>query len=139
MAFKGTILSKSFTNGQVRVNVQFDDDSAILPTFIEVLQNTTTPRNWPDAQIRIREDQLNSVDLSQIQLGVRKDAEPDPGKTQEQLDLAAFLDLLVQYRFTQGQIKAGVDKVTQADLDALLVQIKATFKDEYAPFMVGLF
>lgn len=71
-------------------------------------------------------------------IAIIPDKLPDP-PTQDDLDLQAFSALVDHYRSVQAELKAGIDKVTQADLDAIAEQIKASFKDSYAKLLVGLF
>lgn len=97
------------------------------------------------SQIFAFEDSLNSFDpsaLDAVKIGqpVARPVPvvPDP-PTADQLARQSFLDLTQQYRNVQAQIKAGVGKMGQSDLDAIAIQIKDTFVDAYAPFIVGLF
>ena len=138
MPWIGKKVNKVFDGGIVAVTVRYSDG---MDSFVEVYRDTVIRADWPDGQIRDREAQLNAVDLTAIKLGARDDAPvivPVP-PTQDELDKAEFLVLVDSFRRVQSEVKAGVGKSTQADLDALVIQIKAAYKDEYAPFLVGLF
>lgn len=64
--------------------------------------------------------------------------QPDP-PTQADLDRAAFAVLVRDYRALAAEVAVGVGKTTQADLDAKVGEIKAAYRDEYAPMLVGVF
>jgi hypothetical protein len=101
--------------------------------------------------LRVRDDadldrQVQRIEAAKgrtVTLGAREVAdvvvvEPKP-PTQDEIDRAAFSDLVGLYRTTAAEVKAGVGKSTQADLDAMVADIKATYRDEYAPLLVGVF
>lgn len=64
--------------------------------------------------------------------------QPDP-PTQADLDRAAFAVLVREYEQVVAAVKAGVGKVTQADVDAAYAAMKSAYRDEYAPLLVGVF
>lgn len=78
-----------------------------------------------------------------ITLGVRTVTAPprrDPAPpSQDDLDREAFAAKVREYRGLAAAVKAGVGKTTQDDVDAKVAEIKAAYRDEYAPMLVGVF
>lgn len=64
---------------------------------------------------------------------------PPAPKSLDDLDREAFAGLVREYRSLAAAVKAGVGKTTQADVDGKVAEIKAAYKDEYAPMLVGVF
>lgn len=62
-----------------------------------------------------------------------------PPPTQDEIDLAAFSVLCIRYKTTKAELAAAIGKSTSSDLSSLTAQIKSTYKDAYAPLIVGLF
>lgn len=60
-------------------------------------------------------------------------------KSQDDLDREAFAAKVREYRGLAAAVKAGVGKTTQDDVDAKVAEIKAAYRDEYAPMLVGVF
>ena len=57
----------------------------------------------------------------------------------DDLDREAFAGLVREYRGLAAAVKAGVGKTTQGDVDSKVAEIKAAYKDEVAPMLVGVF
>ena len=77
--------------------------------------------------------------LAAIELGDILPAPIPPPPTQEELDRAAFLTLCQVYRQQRAEVVGGMGKATQADVDTTHAQMQATYKDTYAPLIVGVF
>ena len=129
-------VSKGISNGEVWVQVVYVEVGGEQATVVE-RTNIVTP-DWPDAIIRSRLTQLNGIDLSLVELGAVK---PSPVKlppTQEEIDRAAFLALLRDWQKKKAELENGIGKTTQQDVDDAVTAWKTAYKDEYAPFLVGV-
>lgn len=86
---------------------------------------------------------VDSRAASGITVGARTVEAPAPRreepKSMDDLDREAFAGLVREYRSLAASVKAGVGKTTQADVDGKVAEIKAAYKDEYAPMLVGVF
>lgn len=139
----GTKTAKGFENGAVWVSVRFDNSGE---NFVEVFRAKVVASGWPDSEIRLREDQLNSIDISAIKLGVRDDAPPPViiipptviPPTQDELDKKAFIVLVQNWKIVKAALASGASKtVTQTDVDAAYAAWKSAYKDSYAELLVG--
>lgn len=79
---------------------------------------------------------FDAIDLFQTGL-IADPAAKTP--TQAELDQASFLSLIQSYRNAVAALKGGLGTTKQADIDAIVAQIKSAYKDAYAPFVVGVF
>lgn len=128
------------TNGEVFVPVVYTADSGEVAN--ESYRTRKVTPDWPDALIRARLAELNTVDLSQLSEGDPKPApvEVKPVPTQDELDQQNFLALLNDWKQKDAALKSGASKTaTQQVVDDAYAAWKAVYKDEYAPFIVGLF
>ena len=141
MTWTAEKLSKQVVGGEVYVYVRFTDSMTGEVLTPGAYRHTAPPAGWPDNLINARLDELNSLEAKAAAIALGLPAAPPAAKTptQDELDRAAFLDLCSSYRLAQSELNAGVGKTTQADVDAAIVAIKSAYKDEYAPFIVGLF
>ena len=131
-------IDKAIRDGQIVVGVVYEDSDSGL-TIDETYRSVRVGSDWPDSVIRARLVELMSMDLSLIELGSVKPTPVVLPPTQEELDLIEFLGLLNDYMRKQAEVKSGVGRSTQADVDDALAAWKAKYKDQYAPYIVGTF
>ena len=127
---------KIITNGEICVPVTYTSDSGDVA--YESYRTREIRPDWPDSIIRTRLIELIAIDLSLIELGAVKPQPIKPSPTQDDLDLAEFLTLLADYKRKQAEVKAGVGRSTQADVDDALAAWKAKYKEQYVPYLAGI-
>ena len=91
-----------------------------------------------DRQVLALTTPAPTVTLGSRRVSAPEVVAPQP-RSMDDLDLEAFALLVREYRSIKAQVAAGVGKVDQAALDAKVAEIKAAYKDEYAPMLVGVF
>lgn len=121
-----TIESKGFSKGVFQIGVIYSNGS---DTFSEVHQL----RGVSDAEsaIKSRLSQLNSIDLSQIQLGSYTPPSP-PIPTQAEIDKQNYLTLLSQWETAKLDVSKGLLDKTNADFVQLESDLKTAYKPEYS-------
>ena len=129
-------IDKTISNGEICVQVTYTSDSGDVA--YESYRTRETRPDWPDSLIRARLTELMAIDLNLIELGSVKPQPIIPSPTQDELDLAEFLGLLDYYKRKQAEVRAGVGRSTQADVDYALAAWKAKYKEQYVPYLGGL-
>lgn len=135
--YTATKLTPGRTGGQAFQGVRYTDG---VDTFEESYRTPVITPNWPETIIATRLLELNALDLSVLTTGAPKPLPTpiDSAPTQEELDRDAFLLKLRDWQQKQAILASGVSKaITQADVDSALASWKASYKDEYAQFLVG--
>ena len=127
---------KAITNGEIYVQVTYTSDSGDVA--YESYRTREIRPDVPDSIIRARLTELMAIDLNLIELGSVKPQPIIPSPTQDELDLAEFLGLLDDYKRKQAEVRAGVGRSTQADVDDALAAWKAKYKEQYVPYLGGL-
>ena len=139
MAWTAEKKGKGVSSGLIYVTVEYVNDSPV-DSFFETYNVRSIRPDWPDAAIRARLDELESIDLDQIKLGAPAAATPpvEHTPTQDELDQKAFIALAEDWRIKKAALNVSKE-LTQQDVDAAYDALKAAFKEEYAALVVGLF
>ena len=129
-------IDKTISNGEICVQVTYTSDSGDVA--YESYRTREIRPDWPDSIIRARLSELIAIDLSLIELGSVKPQPIIPPPTQDELDLAEFLGLLNDYQRKREELKNGVGRSTQADVDDALAAWKAKYREQYARYLSGI-
>lgn len=124
-------------SGQVYWIIDFASANQKFSREFAVTSPSQTPKQFALSAINEFDSAVNGLKVALGPIDLTPDS--PVALTQEQIDQQAFLALVKQYRDVQAAVKAGVGKADQSTLDGILGQIKATFIDSYASFIVGLF
>lgn len=141
MAITASIWSATLVDGRLHVTIAFNEGQALLykrTTILDDVADGDLNRWAKDESIR----EIARFERLQIAAGARQgqtlDLAPAVAK-QEDLDRDAFLALCDLYRNRATELAQGLGKTTAEDLDAIRTEIKQTYNDDYARYVVGLF
>lgn len=130
-------LSKEIVDGKLVVFVGYTDGTTVITRYHKV----DTYEQFL-GEVRSEVSRLDGVDAAAIKVKIGDMVDTSVvtiPPTQEELDRAAFVSLCNDYRLRLAEVKAGVGKSTQADVDSAEANIRSAYKDSYAALIVGLF